>query len=183
MRALAEWVADQLLALRETSGAQLVLRLLIAFSGLGVVALLTLWLPFFFGPALAFLIGLCALGSALFPDSLAQVGAICLVALWWVMVGSPAPWWQAVAIALLLAVGHLAAAWAASGPHHAAMHRSVVARFVRAGVLYLGVVGVLIAGVIAVSSAVGTPPLGVLWMVLGAASVIGLAAWMQRRSS
>jgi hypothetical protein len=172
MRALAEWIAEQLLRAARTSPLQWTLRGLVLLSGLVTLQLSQAWLHVFFGPALFAVGALVLVGATLFPDSPAPAAFLVVVVGWWLMGGYAAPLWQAAVVAVAVAVLHQAAAWAALGPSHGVGRARLARPMARAGVAYLVAVVValgLVLAVVVVPAAV--IPRGWVWLVIAVVAV------------
>ncbi|WP_026378219.1 hypothetical protein [Aestuariimicrobium kwangyangense] len=172
MRGLAEWIAEQLLRAARTSPLQWTLRGLVLLSGLGVLLLSWQWLHVFFGPALFAIGALVLVAAMLFPDSPAPAAFMVVVVGWWLMGGFAAPLWQAAVVAVVIAVLHQAAAWAALGPSHGVGRRRLARPMAQTALGYLMAVvvglGLVLAVVAVPESAV---PRGWVWLVITVVAV------------
>lgn len=116
---LAEWVAGRIYALQIASLEQWLLRGLLCAAGLGAAYLSAGWVgsviltPWW---VVTLVLLLCA---TLRPDSLAPLLALVPVILAWLGGGGDASWWRHLAVATLVSVFHLLAAWAAAAPSFA----------------------------------------------------------------
>lgn len=153
MRELADTVARLLYAVRITSLGQWVLRLVGLSAVLGAGALALMWFPVQISTALFVVLTGLALWSVVRPGSLGPLLAVLVLALWWAGAGAGATWSQLGVLASLIAVFHLASAWAAAAPSYAAITPRAGGVLVRRLAVYLLVCAAAVALVIAVSAA------------------------------
>ena len=176
MNDLADLIARWLQVAARTAPLQWVLRLALLAAGLGACLLTQFWLDVFISPVLFGLATLALVASALKPDTGLPGVFLAVLLIWWFVGGWDATWWQAATVSLLVAVVHLAAAWAATGPSHQTARRSMVAPLGRSALLYLGACVVGIAVVVGLSHL--SPQVvarGWVWIVLAAAGVAVVA--------
>ncbi|MGJ6979663.1 hypothetical protein ACSDQ9_03910 [Aestuariimicrobium soli] len=176
MNDLADVIARWLQVAARTSPFQWLLRLVLLVAGTGVCLLTQNWLDVFISPLLFALAAVALVASAIKPDTGLPAVFVVIVLLWWLIGGWHAPWWQAAAVAIGLALVHQASAWAATGPSHQTVRRAALAPLGRAAALYL-VACLAAIGVVAGVSQVSPTWVarGWVWIVLAVAAVAVVA--------
>lgn len=176
MNDLADLIARWLQVAARTAPLQWVLRLALLAAGLGACLLTQLWLDVFISPVLFVLAAVALVASALKPDTGLPGVFLTLLLVWWFIGGWHAAWWHAATVSLLVAVVHLSAAWAASGPSHQTARRSMLTPLARTTLLYLAACGLGIAVVVVISQVSSDlVARGWVWIVLAAAGVAVVA--------
>ncbi|MEO7587255.1 MAG: hypothetical protein ABIS84_04430 [Arachnia sp.] len=192
MRDLEEGLAGWIHAVQIMSGQQWVLRLTLLAAGVATATLCNAWFPVTVSTTLLVAALVLALASAVWPDSVAPLFFIAVVALWWLAGGAGAslpggdggsPWrWLGASAAV--AVFHLSCAFAAAAPSYAHITGRAAVLLSRG---LLGFVAVSVAAGAAVLGLAALPDgaLGMGWVAAGAlavaAATVALVAALRAR--
>lgn len=185
MRELVENTVALVHAVRVVDPAQWVLRLVLfgALTGSGLLCALWVGGPLV-TPLLVVVVGL-SLWAVARPGSPAALVVVGVVAVWWLF-GGAAQWWQASALAGLLAVAHVTCTYAEAAPSYAAVRRSGQLRILGLGLGYLAACAAGVALVLAVAVVpAGLVARGPVWVGLALVALVGagILAVTSRRSS
>lgn len=178
MRDLEEGLAGWIHAVQIMSWQQWVLRLTLLASGAAAAALCSVWFPVTVSTTLLVVALVLALGSAVWPDSVAPLFFIAVVALWWLAggAGSSLPGgdggspWRWLGVSAAVAVFHLSSAFAAAAPSYARITGRAAVLLSRGLIGFVAVsvgVGAAVLGLAALPDAV----LGLGWVAAGALAV------------
>lgn len=178
MRFLDETIAETAHAVRLAAPGQWLIRALCGASLIGAGLLCQMLFPIAGEELFLGVIVGAALWTIVRPESWAPLVGIGAAALWLLIAGASASWWQSATVAGLLAVFHLTAALCATAPPYAAIRRGAAASMLGRGLGYLAVCGavmLLVGAVAAVPAAV--LPRGLGWVAVALATAVAAAAF------
>lgn len=168
---IARWINSRLAALRTSHSSALLVRLVIFLAGVAALGLLAAQ-PWNVADIVWYFAIPLLLVSTTSPDTPAGLCFIGLVALDWVIESSSRPGWPVVVFAVVLAVMHLASAYAGQIPSYAASGLTAVRKW-----LLPATAAAAVAVFAAALSAAADGRPGSLVITVAALIGVGLLAW------
>ena len=149
------------------------MRLLTLLCLVGIAAMGWLWFDSPIRAVLAIGLAITGLWAWILPNSAGPLAVIFIAAAWWFIGGLDGPWWQAAALAMVVAAFHLLSAWVATAPAYTHISARAGARLALAGSIYLAACA---AGVLVVWLVTASPlPRGFTWITIALIALLSVA--------